>query len=425
LKFQFWLAYRLLVAQKSRLFRWTGLISLAGLTLGVACLMVSMAVMSGFESTLQTSVANITGHVQVAIRGITDDTVMDLRDKIKKITPDLQAITPFSYLEGVLGHEGKLSGVILQGVDPSTVLSVLGLDQRVVEGKFDLSPVTSSASSDLDSALADETADIIPAMIGKDLAKNFSLKVGSRFKVVLPLRSDYDPSQFRRKVATVEVRGVLDLGKYEYNQRMIIVPLAATQKLAEIGDKFSGVLLRYPKIDDARARAATLAQSMGAAFSIRDWHDMNENLFEAVKIERVTIFFVILVIVLAAAFNVSSTLYINVVKRFPEIGILKSFGLSKKQLIQIFSLQGLMIGGLGLLIGMMIGFVLCQAFGWLEVNYGLIPGSIYKVDRIDLNIRFVDLFFIAVATLSISFIATLAPAFRGAKLSPVEGLRHD
>jgi lipoprotein-releasing system permease protein len=420
-KFQLWLAYRLLVAQKSRLFRWTGLISLAGLILGVACLMVSMAVMSGFETTLQTSVANITGHVQVAIRGITDDSVEDFREKIKKITPDLQAITPFSYLEGVLGHEGKLSGVILQGVDPATVLTVLGLDQRVVEGKFDLSPVTGGSNSDFDL----EPTEVIPAMIGKDLAKNFSLKVGSRFKIVLPLHSDYDPSQFRRKVATVEVRGVLDLGKYEYNQRMLIVPLADTQKLAEIGDKFSGVLLRYPDIDDARARAASLVRGMGAAFSIRDWHDMNENLFEAVKIERVTIFFVILVIVLAAAFNVSSTLYINVVKRFPEIGILKSFGLSKRQLIQIFSLQGLMIGGLGLLVGVVLGFFLCQAFGWLEVNYGLIPGSIYKVDRIDLNVRFVDLFFIAVATLSISFVATLAPAFRGAKLSPVEGLRHD
>lgn len=421
MEFQLWLAYKLLVAQRSRLMRWAGFISLAGLVLGVACLMVSMAVVSGFETTLQTSVANVTGHVQIAIRGITDDSVSDLEKKIKKVTPDLQAITPFTYLEGVLGKNGKLSGVTLQGVDPSTVLSVLSLDQRLTEGKFDLSPVKTS-DSDLD---LNAGAQVIPALVGVGVAKNFSLKVGSRFKVVLPMRSDYDPSQFKRKVAIAEVRGVLDLGKYEYNQRLIVVPLEETQKIAEIGDKFSGVLLRYSNIDKARSYAEALTHALGPAFSVRDWHDMNENLFEAVKLERVAIFFVILVIVLAAAFNVSSTLYINVVKRFPEIGVLKSFGLSRKKLIQVFSLQGLIIGGIGLLLGFILGGILCLGFGWLETSYQLIPGSIYKVDRIDLNVRFVDLLSITVATLLISFLATLAPAFRGARLSPVEGLHHD
>jgi lipoprotein-releasing system permease protein len=411
MQFYFWLASRMLLSKTSQLFSLSGINALVGLVLGVASLVVSMAVMSGFESTLQQSVADISGHLQIFIKGQNQLTKEELIERIKKVTPDFEAATRFSYMEAVLAHQGKLSGVFIQGLDAEDLNKTLGIQKRIVEGKLDLAVPTGS--------------EVSPAVIGLGLAKTMDLQIGEEFRIVLPLKNELDPNNFRRKIGVFKVAGILDLGKFDYNQRMILTSLQTTQKLAEIGNRYSGLLVKFKDIEKARTIGASLTRELGQGFTIRDWHDANENLFEAVEIERVVIFFVILVIVIAAAFNVASTLYINVVTRFSEIGLLKAFGVSRRGIIQIFSWQGLLIGVAGLTGGMILGLGLCYLFGWVESHYGLLPGSIYKVDRIDLSLRFKDAFAISVSTLLICFLATLAPALRGAALSPVEGLKNE
>ncbi len=410
-KFYFWLAYRMLLSKHSQLFSLSGANALAGLILGVACLVVSMAVMSGFESTLKSSVADISGHVRIVVKGQNQLTKDELIEKIKKITPDLVAATRFSHLEAVVGHDGKLSGVILQGLDPDQATKTLGLEKRLVQGKIDLQEIPGQEAA--------------PVAIGIGLAKSMNLELGEEFRLVLPLRNELDPNQFRRKIGVFKVAGILDLGKYEYNQRVILASLTTTQKFAEIGERYSGLLLRFKDIDEARNISAQLSRELGLGYSVSDWYEVNENIFQAVSIEKVVIFFVILIIVIAAAFNVASTLYINVVTRFSEIGLLKAFGVSRRDVVQIFCWQGVLLGLLGLLGGMVLGMGLCFIFGWVESHYGLLPGSIYKLDRIDLSLRLTDASAITLATLLICFLATLAPALRGASLTPVEGLKNE
>lgn len=380
-----------------------------GLILGVSCLVVSMAVMSGFETTLQRSVADVTGHMQIMIKNQEPPPKQELLDKIRKSESTLIAGTRFTHLEAVMAHQGKLSGVVLQGLDPEDFSLVLNLEKRLVEGLLSLGA----------------NKDVSEAVIGVGLAKTLNLHIGDEFRVVLPLRNELDPTQFRRKIGSFKVAGILDLGKYDYNQRMILTSLKATQTLAEIGERYSGVLLKFKEIDQAREIAGKLSRELGTGFVIRDWRDVNENLFEAVQIERVVVFFVILVIVIAAAFNVASTLYINVVTRFSEIGLLKALGLSRKAIVKVFSLQGLIIGFFGLFGGLLLGTALCGGFGFIESHFGIIPGSIYKIDHIDLNLRWQDLLSISVSTILICFVATLAPAIRGSQLSPVEGLKNE
>jgi lipoprotein-releasing system permease protein len=412
MKFHFWMAFRMLLSKHSQLFSLSGVNALVGLILGVACLVVSMAVMSGFESTLKNSVADVTGHVQILIKGQNQQLSKDeLVERTKKVTGDLVAATRFSYLEAVIAREGKLSGVMLQGVDPDTIRQTLGLESRLTAGKLEITP--------------DTDAKVAPAVVGLGLAKEMKLEVGQEFRIVLPLRNELDPNQFRRKVGVFKVAGIVDLGKYDYNQRMILTSLEVTQSLAEIGNRYSGIILRFKDIDKAREIAANLSRELGMGYLVKDWHDVNENLFQAVGIEKIVIFFVILIIVIAAAFNVASTLYINVVTRFSEIGLLKAFGVSSRGIVQIFCWQGLLMGALGLIGGMFLGLALCFLFGWVESHYGLLPGSIYKVDRIDLSLRWTDASAIALATMIICFLATLAPALRGASLSPVEGLKNE
>lgn len=402
-----WLAIRFLLSKSKSIFQGTAWISFSGLILGVACLVVSMAVMSGFESTLKKSVADVTGHLRLRKSAIEKVDWGSVFDKIKELEPDAEASLQYAYMEGVLAGSGMLTGVLLQGVQENQVLKVLNLDSRMIAGEFKL---TSEAEPKV--------------LIGKGLASQFRLKPGDTFRVVFPLSTEIDPTQFRRKIATFRVSGILDLGKKEFDDRMVISSLATAQKLAE-NDRSSGLLVRLKDIDKAREIGFRLSRELGPAYQISDWREINENLFEAVQIERVVVFFVILVIIIAAAFNVSSTLFINVLKRYPDIGVLKTLGFSQKKIIQLFSLQGLMMGFLGVFLGMILGWILCGVFSWAEVHYSLIPTSVYKLDRIDLNVRPIDLLAISVSTLVICLIATLAPALRGARLSVVEGIRHE
>ncbi len=406
---EFWLAWKMLFSRRA-LFGGSAPLALGGLALGVACLFVSMAVMSGFESTLRQAMADVTGHVRVVKTNRTPDSWMELEEKIRKAEPTLVSSTRFTSVEAIFASRGLISGVMIQGVDENRYAQVLNLSSRLITGKIELAPAQGEQKA--------------LALIGRGLADKLGLKPGDTFRIVVPISDSINPGVFRRRVGEFQVSGVLDLGKNDWNQRFIMTDLKSTQDLAEVGDKYTGLILRFQDIEEARNSGFRLNHVLGRDYWIRDWRDSNENLFDAIKIERPTIFFVVFIIVMVAAFNVSSTLYVNVVQRYGDISLLKSLGIRSLNILKIFSLQGLLIGGVGLTLGSLLGLILCWFFAWGQSNLGLIPGSVYKIDNIDVEIRWVDFLSISVATFLICFVATLAPALRGARLSPVEGLKY-
>lgn len=383
--------------------------ALLGLILGVAALVSSMAVMSGFENTLKNAMADVYGHVQVLKRSRTPDDWVELEEKIRKIEPTLVTTTRFTFIEAVLARQGQISGVLIQGVDPERYDQVLNFETRMISGRADLTSSEGPAG----------------ALVGKNLAAKMNLNVGDKFKVVVPIADSLDPSQFRRKVGELQVNGIVDLGKYEYNERFILTDLKTTQVIADIGDRYSGLIARVQDVNYALIASENLSRELGPPYWVRDWKDSNENLFEAINVERPGIFLVVLIITIVAAFNVSSTLSMNVVQRFKDIAILKAIGCSKKDIMKIFIFQGLALGVVGLILGFTLGIGIGFMFEWLQGNLNLIDGAVYRLDNIKLHIRFVDVISIVVATLSICFVATLAAARRGAALSPVEGLRSE
>jgi len=402
-----WIAYRLLFSKRT-LFGGSAVLSLVGLILGVGALVASMAVMSGFESTLRSAMADVTGHVQLVKRATFQEPWQELEAKIRKQEPTLVSSVRFLRTEAVLAHQGVIQGVMIQGIDEERAGDVLNFSSRLVDGSLDLKP----------------EGDKTPVLIGKRIAQKVNLKIGDTFRVVMPIPDAIDPGRFQRRIVEFKVRGILDMGKTEWNERMIISPLAAAQQLVQIGDRYSGLLLKFKDINYARTAAFNISQTLGPNYWVSDWRDLNENLFEAVKIERVVIFFVVLIIVVVAAFNVSSTLFVNVVQRYADIAILKALGLPQKSILKMFSVQGLLMGGLGLTLGTIFGLFLCLGFTVIQNSLGLLSGSVYRIDSIQVEVRFVDWLFIAIATMVICFVATLAPALRGSKLNPVEGLKY-
>lgn len=402
-----YIAWKLLFTRKA-LFGGSTPLSLLGLVLGVACLFVSMAVMSGFESTLKKTMADVTGHVQIIERPKSNPNWQEFVEELKAKEPLITVATRFLYLEAVLAHEGQISGVLVQGVDKENYNQVLNLNARISEGENSL-----------------ESQDQIPsALIGKGIAKRMNFKVGDTFKIVVPISDSLNPGVFKRQIGEFRIKGILDLGKYEWNERSIVVDIHEAQKVALIGNRYTGLLLKTKDIEKARQVSFQLAKKLGSQFWIRDWKDVNENLFDAVAIERVVIFLVVLIIVIVAAFNISSTLYVGVIQRNNDIAILKTLGVSKRQVLHIFTLQGLFLGAFGFLCGNLLGLILCQLFMWGQRVFELIPGSVYRIDNIVVEVRLLDLTAIGLVTLFICYIATLAPALRSSRLTVVEGLRY-
>lgn len=403
-----WISWRLLLS-RSTLFGGSAPLSLFGLVLGVAALVVSMAVMSGFENTLKSAMADVSGHAQVVKRSRFPDDWQKLEERIRNVEPSLVSSSRFVFIEAVLARQGNISGVLIQGVDPDRVNEVLNFRSRVVTGSADL-----------------KTEGSVPlALVGKGLATKMGLQPGDHFRVVVPVADAVDPAKFQRRVGEFKVQGVLDLGKYEWNERFIVTDLTAAQTVADIGDRYSGLLLKFADVDYARQAALNLSGILGSPYWVRDWHDSNENLFEAVRVERPGIFMVVLIITFVAAFNISATLFVSVVRRYKDIAILKTVGMAKKDIMKIFAFQGVFMGCIGLFFGFILGFILCLMFSFFQSRLGLISGEVYRIDGISVNIRFVDCIAIIVATLLICFIATLAPARRGGNLNPMEGLRNE
>lgn len=406
----------MLFSNRRKILSTTGWISLLGLVLGVSSLVVSMAVISGFESTLQKNISDVSGDLQIyklytdVQSAQTPQSGEALIERIRNLEPSVQALSRFFITEGVLAHKGKLSGIFLQGVDAENVGEVLNLKSRLLSGSLNLNSNKEGLPS---------------VVVGKGIAKNFNLQVGDSISLVVPINTELDASQFHRRIGRFLVAGVLDLGKYDYDQRWMFTSLQASQDLAEIGSRYSGFLIKVQNPKLAREAALRLSRGLGHEFRVRDWKEINENLFEAVKIEKIVIFFVIFIIVIAAAFNVASSLYINVVRSYPEIGILKALGVSPRRLARIFSVQGILLGAMGCGIGLMLGYIFCLGFTYLESQVSILPASVYKVDRIDVQLRWMDLFSISIATLIICYLATWAPARKAAQMTAVEGLRHE
>jgi lipoprotein-releasing system permease protein len=402
-----WLAFRYFGSWR-RFFTLTTTLSVLGMAIGVASLVVSMAVFSGYVSTLEKTVQDAVGHILVMRRGSADQEEM-LRD-IKPYVTGLIAQTPFVYAEAILAHKGKINGVLIEGIDESTVRSVLNLDSRVIAGKLDLQ------------AGPDELPKV---MIGKTIAETYGLKVGDEVNLVIPLASEFQASSFRPKLGKFQIAGIINYGRYDFDSRYVVMRIDQAQDFVEIGKRITGYRLKIKDPYKAREIAENITSKFGAGYWARDWQDVNKNLFDAAKLEKAVLFVVLMILVIAAAFNIGNTLFISVVQRYRDISVLKTLGAPDRMIRRIFSWQGLMVGAVGAGFGIGLGLLLCRFFEWAQVKWKLIPADVYKIDHINLQVQGLDLLAIIGASLIVCYIATLVPARRGSRISPVEGLRYE
>lgn len=404
---KWWMVWRYLKGDRRG--RLTLMLSIMGMSFGVAALVLAMAIISGYTTTLKKSVIDSFGHIVLVKKGPGFRADGEFEKEVAPQIPEMTSATPFLLLEAILAKRGDLGGVILEGVDFDSHNKVVNLGKHLVAGSFD-QPSQSQTPV---------------AYVGKGIQKKYKLEIGDDFRIVLPVGGGLPGQSFRTKVTTFKLAGVLDLGRYDFDQRYVVTDLKTAQSFGDVGTRISGYRMRIQDGEKAEAIKARLEEKLGYPYVFRTWYDSNRNIFMAADYEKVVIFCIVMLMVVAASFNIASSLFVSVLKRFHDISILKAMGASRSFVYWLFATQGLFIGLVGAILGITLGYAICELFMLVQHYYPLFPAEIYRIDHVDVEVRGTDLVLILIASMLICFLASLVPAKRGADLLPVEGLRYE
>jgi lipoprotein-releasing system permease protein len=389
-------------------------ISIGGVTLGVAALIATLAVMTGFKEDLRDKILGTNAHVI-----ITDRMHSSIKDYAKVVAeaqkfPHVVAATPFIFNQVLLSSDAGVYGVVLRGIDPKSEPRVTDIKKNIIDGSLEALERKIPSKSD-------KNESILPGIIiGKELAGRLGLLVGDKLNVMSPVGT-MGPLGIIPKIRRFQVAGIFDAGMYEYDSTLAYVSLTAAQDFFNMGDVVTGVEVKVDDIFIADQVATEMEGKLGFPYGARDWMKLNRNLFSALKLEKIMMFIILVLIILVASFNIVSTLTMIVVEKNREIAILKAMGANRKKVMRIFMVDGLIIGLVGTIIGIPLGYAACEI---LQRFYTL-PSDIYYISHLPVKIRGLDVLLVSLSAVIISFLATLYPSWQAARLNPSEALRYE
>lgn len=368
------------------------MISVLGVALGVAALLVVLGVMSGFDADLEEKIVGANPHLVVQAEGGLRDP-QPLMEQIQAF-PNVRATAPYLQTQVLLKYRQEALGVLLKGVDPALEPQVTRLAQNVRIGRWPPDPNG--------------------LLVGSQLARRLGVSVGDTLTVI--------GGEKARKHEMV-VTGEFTTGMYEYDLHLALASLATVQEMLGAQGIVSGIGVRCERAAQAAALKPALQRALGFPHWVITWMDMNQNLFAALALEKVTMFLILILIVLVACFNIVATLLMMVVQKTKEIGILKSLGATHGSIRRLFTGVGLSIGLLGTVLGAAIGLGLCAVLA--RYPFIQLPAEIYYIDRLPVLLRWQDALAVVLAALGISWATCLYPAWVAARLPPAQALRYE
>lgn len=381
-------------------------ISVGGVAVGVMALLVVLSVMSGFHEDLQKKILGVSSHVVVLDYKGNIEEYEKVSERLKD-KPHVVSSSPFVLGQAMVSSGEKAQGVVLRGIDPEREILTTEIKHYLKEGSLD--------------GLAD-SGEIPGIVMGYELASRLGVLTGDTVRVLSPL-GKVGPLGMLPKVREFKVAGVFEIGMFEYDSNLVLTGIKPAQDFFEIGNSVTGIELRVDDIYKAPEVSKDIPKSLGFPFYGRDWIQMNRNLFAALKLEKLVMFVILTLIVLVAAFNIVSTLTMNVIEKEREIAILRAMGATKGGIMSVFMLQGFIVGISGMAIGLLGGW----ALGYLLNTYQIIklPADVYYLSHLPAKMKLVDFVSVSVSAVIISFLSTVYPALQAAKLNPVEPLRYE
>ncbi len=395
-------------------------VSMLGVVFGVAALTVVLAVTTGFQQEFRDKVLGVNAHVIIQ-KEIPFSDYRERQAEALEIDEGVVAAQPFIYVEMLATRgKGQISGVAIKGVDPEAVSSVLDLDKYMVEGNV--------ASLGVERT-EDQLASVI---IGKQLAEKLKAKVGDELTVVSPLSNisfeNMEQTSSAPMTQRFRITGVYYSGFAEYDTRLMYVRIEETQALMREPEYVMGVELRTKDVRRAPAIAEKLREKFQCGvygnqpYRIQDWRQLNANLFSALGMQKLVLVIILTLIIVVAAVNMVSALTMMVTDKTREIAILKSMGSTDASVGSIFRVAGVWIGGVGTVIGLSLGLILC----WLVSNYEYkLDPKVYVIDHLPVRVVASEVLLIAVITMLIAIGSVWVPSRRASKLRPTQGLRYE
>lgn len=427
MKFEFFIALHYLFARRKQAFIYLiSLMSILGVAIGVAALVIVLGVYNGFTIDIRDKILGANAHIiitgnfnspiteptsstQLPNTSILSPNALIILNKLQQTSAIIGA-TPFIYAECMISSPHGVKGLILRGIDPSSAQNVISMLSHLTKGNLeDLIPKVLGTPDGI--------------IIGNDLAQRLNVTIGSRVNLLSPT-GQKTSSGFQPRIRPLIVTGIFHTGMFEYDTSLAFTSLNAARELLGLPHNYiSGIEVSIHDVYQANYITNQLQQELGHNFSVRSWMDMNANLFAALKLEKIGMFIILAMVILIGSFSIVTTLIMLVMEKTRDIAILISMGATSQMIRRIFILQGTIIGIVGTLLGYVLGITLALLLQ--KYQFIKLPPGVYTIDHLPVLLNWLDIFIIGTSAMLLCFFATLYPAHQAARLQPIEGLRYE
>lgn len=388
------------------------MISMLGIALGVAALIVVLSVMNGFGKELRERTLGMTAHATVTGHDGQLRNWKHIQSNVDQHTRVIDS-APYTQNEAMLTNGNRVSGAIIRGVLPEQEPKVSDIADKMVSGKL--------------SELRPGTFGII---LGRELANALGVYEGEKITLITP-QANVTPVGVLPRLRRFTIVGVFEAGMHQFDRSLAIMHMEDAQKMFSLGENVNGLRLKLDDMFNAQYVTRELENMVGEDYWVKDWTHMNSNLFKALKTEKVVMFIILLLIVAVAAFNIISTLVMTVNDKQADIAILRTIGMTPGSLMVIFIIQGMIIGLIGTLLGVAIGVPVA-----LNVNdivtavetffhTKFLPADVYYITEISSDLKISEVLTYSLSAFSLSVLATIYPAWRASRVQPADALRYE
>ncbi len=383
-----------------------------GMVIGVAALITVMAVMNGFDHTLRSRILAVTSDIIVQGNGVPVTDWQSAERRLSRV-PEVTGVAPYIQAQAMLSHSGLASGAVVEGIDPALEHRVNQLGQDMKAGSLQ--------------SLASHPWGIV---LGRALARQLGVGIGDHVTLVSP-QGGVTPLGVTPTLRQFTVVGIFSVGIYAYDSGMAYIGLPDAQALYGMGSGVTGLRMQIRNPFRAPLFAAHLQKRLGPSFYVRDWTQTHENFFKALGMEKLVMFVILSLIVAVAAFNIVSTLVMVVTDKEPDIAILRTLGVRPRSIMLIFMVQGIVIGVVGTMLGVLGGVLLALNIPTLVpfienlFHVQFLSPQVYSISQLPSKLDPWDVVHVAVASLLMGWLATLYPSWRASRVDPAEALRYE
>ena len=399
MRFETFIAIRYLLSRSKGVFTViTTIIGILGVCVGVAALVTTLAVMSGFQNDIRNKVIGAQAHIMVlgSMPQGRYEKVQNIISSVKHV----KASAPNILGQAILNYSNYSQGVVIRGLDAEQEKNTSDLPKSLIEGSFEREGVEA------------------PLVLGAELANNMALDIDDDVVLVSPRSLAGGLPKMKR----FKVTGILKTGYYEFDNTIVYTDIKSASDFLGLKGGVTGLSVKLDKLDNADEAAALITEATDGQYVVRTFMQLNSTLYAALKLEKVMMFIILSLIILVASLNITSNLILFGTEKLKDIGLMRAMGASPSRIRRIFILEGLYIGSAGVISGIILALVLCWAIATFDIVE--LPGDIYYLTKVPVSLQLWDILSVVIGSYFLCFLSAIYPAYRASKVNPVDAIRY-